>query len=82
MALKKQKTYKGITIENSYHRVWGINVKKKSISFGVSVHASPEDEMITSESYECDYDIDGENPFKQAYLHIKLLPEYSDAIDC
>ncbi len=32
--------------------------------------------------YVTSYNIDGENPFKQAYEYIKTLPEYADAIDC
>jgi hypothetical protein len=27
-------------------------------------------------------DLDGPNPIKQAYLHLKTLPEFADAIDC
>ena len=27
-------------------------------------------------------DLDGPNPIKQAYLHLKTLPEFSDAVDC
>jgi len=30
----------------------------------------------------CLYDLDGPNPIKQAYLHLKTLPEFADAIDC
>jgi hypothetical protein len=28
------------------------------------------------------YDIDGENPVRQAYLHLKTLPEFAGATDC
>ncbi len=28
------------------------------------------------------YDIEGANPFKQAYEFLKTLPEFSDAVDC
>jgi len=27
-------------------------------------------------------DLEGPNPIKQAYLHLKTLPEFADAIDC
>jgi hypothetical protein len=27
------------------------------------------------------YNIDGDNPIKQAYLHLKTLPEFADATD-
>jgi hypothetical protein len=34
------------------------------------------------ESYSCTYDINGENPVRQAYLHLKTLPEFANATDC
>lgn len=88
MALQKTTNYKGITIENAYHRVWGISIdkdeteKKYFVKFGVGFHSSNDNEMISSYPHKCDYDIDGENPIKQAYLHLKTLPEFSDAVDC
>lgn len=27
-------------------------------------------------------DLDGPNPIKQAYEHLKTLPEFADAVDC
>jgi hypothetical protein len=30
----------------------------------------------------CPYDIEGDNPIKQAYEHLKTLPEFEGAIDC
>lgn len=28
------------------------------------------------------YDLEGPNPIKQAYLYLKTLPEFADAVDC
>ena len=28
------------------------------------------------------YDLEGPNPIKQAYLYLKSLPEFADAVDC
>ena len=28
------------------------------------------------------FDLDGPNPLRQAYIHLKSLPEFSDATDC
>jgi hypothetical protein len=81
MALSKTITFKGVTITNAYHRVWGISLTKDKVSFGLSVHSSSEDEMIDSTSHSCSYDIDGENPIKQAYEHLKTLDDFSDATD-
>lgn len=92
MALQKTTNYKGVTIENAYHRVWGISVdkelnedeteKKYFIKLGVGFHSSNENEMISSHPHKCDYDINGENPIKQSYLYLKTLPEFADAVDC
>jgi hypothetical protein len=32
--------------------------------------------------YSCAYDLDGANPIRQAYLHLKTLPEFANATDC
>jgi hypothetical protein len=32
--------------------------------------------------YVSAYDIDGDNPIAQAYLHLKTLPEFAGATDC
>ena len=81
MAISKTITFKGCAIAAAYLRVWSVNVSKDSISFGLGIHASPDDEMIDSTSYSCGYDLDGDNPIKQAYQHVKDLPEFSGAID-
>lgn len=81
MALAKTITFKGVTITDAYHRVWGITLTKDTISFGLGVHASAGTDMLDSTSHSCAYDILGENPIKQAYEHIKALEEYSEAED-
>lgn len=37
---------------------------------------------LTQRSLEFQYDLNGPNPIKQAYLHLKSLPEFADAVDC
>lgn len=81
MALSKTTTFKGVTINSAYHRVWGITLTKDSISFGCGVHASADAEMIDSTSHTCAYDIAGKNPIKQAYEHLKALPEFAGSED-
>lgn len=81
MALSKTTTFKGVTVSDAYHRVWGVTLTKDTISFGCGIHASGETNMIDSISYSCAYDIAGDNPIKQAYEHLKTLPEFAGAAD-
>jgi hypothetical protein len=82
MALSKDIEFKGISVPSAYHRVWNVSLSKESISFGLSVHADAGGEMLSSTAHECEYDIDGENPIRQAYMHIKTLPDFAGATDC
>jgi hypothetical protein len=81
MAISKTTTFKGCTIADAYHRVWNVKVSKDSVSFGLGVHSSSDDEMIDSTSHSCAYNLDGDNPIKQAYQHVKTLPEFAGATD-
>lgn len=81
MALSKTTSFKGISIPNAYHRVWGVEVTKASIKFGVGVHVTADDPILDNSHHTCDYDLNGDNPIKQAYEHLKTLPEFSDAED-
>lgn len=84
MAIKKTVTTQhGIEVKNAYHRVEGLSVVgKDKIHFyarssvdGVLPHFADND-------YQCAYTLDGTNPIKQAYEHLKTLPEFADAVDC
>lgn len=81
MALSKTINFKGVTIADAYHRVWGVTLTKDTVSFGCGVHASDDTDMIDSTSYTCAYDIAGNNPINQAYEHLKTLPEFAGATD-
>jgi len=37
---------------------------------------------VEARFFEFGYDLDGTNPIKQAYEHLKTLPEFADAVDC
>ena len=87
MALEKNYSFKtkyGVDaiIDNCYIKVNSINTTK---SFGTAlVQFFPNDKSIVLEElpYQFAYDITGENPIKQAYLHLKTLPEFATATDC
>jgi hypothetical protein len=84
MALqKKLNTVYGVEIPNAYFQVGNVIIQNKSsISFNVNSYKDKSFQSITTFQYICDYDINGENPIKQAYLHLKTLPEFVDAVDC
>jgi hypothetical protein len=84
MALKnKIETAFGVTINDAYCKVDSIQIRNKNnISFNLFSYANISNSPISTKPYTCDYNINGENPIKQAYLHLKTLPEFSDATDC
>jgi hypothetical protein len=82
MAISKSISFKGIRLNNAYHRVWRVDCEKTSMSYGVSVHATAADEAIAGSTHTCAYELNGANPIAQAYEHLKTLPEFADATDC
>ena len=84
MALQKDiTTANGLTASNAYLRVENLTLMSKNIiRFSLKSYVSSDvSETIKTEVFACDYDITGENPIKQAYQHIKTLPEFTEATD-
>lgn len=71
-----------VTIENAYIRVEKTDCSKKEAKYTISINKSNDGLMLKNLYGIFDYDINGENPIKQAYLHLKTLPEFADAVDC
>jgi hypothetical protein len=84
MALEKTVTTPhGFTASNAYHRVEGTQVSKDRMTFQVRSYKDNSGLPHFSDAYfDCDYDIEGANPIKQAYKHLKTLPEFEGATDC
>jgi hypothetical protein len=84
MALKKTiQTQYGVEVKNAYCKVSTLTIIDKiKIGFNVASFADVNLVPIVTQQYICNYDINGENPIKQAYLHLKTLPEFADAVDC
>jgi hypothetical protein len=74
----------GISVPDAYCRIEAVFlVNKNTISFHLRSYAAPEGvPSFMEQVLSCDYNLDGPNPIKQAYLHLKTLPEFSDAVDC
>lgn len=81
MALSKTISFKGITVNDAYMKVWQIQGDKNWITFGLAYCAEKNAPMFDSKTFEMSYNIDGENPIKQAYEYLKSLPEFADAGD-
>jgi hypothetical protein len=85
MALQKSTTSpQGFNAENAYHRVENVSLlNKNSLNFMVLSYVSPSNNVsFQVDTYNCDYDLEGDNPIKQAYEYLKTLPEFSGATDC
>ena len=81
MALSKTIEVKGLTVQNAYHRVQQVAVTKDALVFSVEVSANASSAPISMQAFFCAYDLNGHNAIKQAYEHLKTLPEFADAED-
>jgi hypothetical protein len=86
MALQKTvNTPHGFLANNAYHRVEDISlINKNSLIFQVKSYASGSNKNLAFNTvfYTTNYNIEVPNPIKQAYEHLKTLPEFNGAIDC
>lgn len=83
MALLIDFAFRGLSVPQAYVRVVSptISVDKASIDFGVQYRVSPEAELLDAATYSSPYELQGENPIRQAYAYLKTLPEFADAVD-
>ena len=82
MALKKTYQRDGATITDAYIKVGNINGTKNRFSFTVEIKANAEAPAVMEETHSIAPSMDGGNFIKQAYDHLKTLPEFSGATDC
>jgi hypothetical protein len=84
MAFRKSiQTPFGVYIKDAYHRVESVQlISKAQIKFQIRASVDGVKPHFADSAYDCGYAIDGENPIKQAYEHLKTLPEFADANDC
>lgn len=82
--LKTIQTKYDITVENAYFRVENVLIQSKnSLQFLLKTYVSAASAAeFSSELHICNYDLSGDNPIKQAYEHLKTLPEFEGATDC
>ena len=85
MALQKNLTIdvhgKSLVFENCYFRVSSVSGNKYNLIVKVDAIYSQK-EIISSQDYVFEPSMNGSNFIKQAYDHLKTLPEFVGATDC
>jgi hypothetical protein len=73
----------GITVEAAYRRVESVSISaERSMKAQVRTYAASDVPACHDASFVMSYDMNGTNPFCQAYMHLKALPEFASATDC
>jgi hypothetical protein len=72
-----------VVFEDAYCTAASIVGSKDSMSVSVEMRTVRGGDVILMRSYAFPYDLAGaDNAFRQAYLHLKTLPEFANAVDC
>lgn len=70
------------TFENAYIKIVSISGSKKSLTAEIAIFESKDGMFLKSQNFSFVPELDGSNFIRQAYLHLKSLPEFADAVDC
>lgn len=79
------KIVRGFACEAAYIRVGTVSIiGKNRMTLSVLYFPSAAQTQMNFHSvdHSAAYDILGDNPIRQAYLHLKTLPEFAGATDC
>ena len=71
-----------VFFQNAYCKINKQDGTKELVCFDVDFFTQKDGEKINSLVYQFCPDMDGGNFIKQAYEHLKTLPEFEGAIDC
>jgi hypothetical protein len=85
MALKQTVvTPQDFDAPDAYHRVENVALKSKTelVFMVVSYKTKEHSASFNQQPHKCTYEMDGSNPIRQAYVHLKTLPEFENATDC
>ena len=87
MALEKNIKVKignnDIILNDCYIKITSFNGNKDMVIYTVDIFLKKDGERIRNFSNHYTPNLENnENFIKQAYLHLKTLPEFADAIDC
>lgn len=84
MALTLATEYLGLHVPDAYVRVAPglLTLTPERINFHVHYHVAEGGAVFREASYDAAYDLVGGNPFEQAYLYLRTLPEFHGSTDC
>jgi hypothetical protein len=71
-----------ITFVDAYVKVAQASATKDTCVVTYKILRSQGGQELEQRFADFSLDLEGLNPIKQAYLHLKTLPEFSDATDC
>lgn len=69
------------TFNNAYIKVARVSGTKTSVSAVVEIRKEADGKLLHSESHVFEPSMSADNFIKQAYQHVKTLPDYSGATD-
>lgn len=72
----------GIPVDGAYIRVESPTLGKDTMSFHVRKYVDVTKPFFEEDLLDCPYDLDGSNPYTQAYEYLKTMAIYSSAVDC
>lgn len=75
----------GLVANSAYIRVNSVSIVRQEpacATVQVFADSSKTEQPVRTLCYGFDYELNGENAIKQAYLHLKTLPEFEGAVDC
>lgn len=70
-----------VELKNCYIKVEKIEANKASAFASVSINNEDASKNFVTKHYSFDVTLNGENFIKQAYEHLKTLPEFAGAAD-
>jgi hypothetical protein len=84
MALKIDTEYKGIPVAGAYVslNLSCISADKTEVFVCALYRSAKGAEVFHAADFSAPYDLEGANPFVQAYEHLKTLPEFEGCTDC
>lgn len=72
-----------VVFNNAYYKIDSIGGNKNNLFFTISLFKEKNGLYINDKQYKFIPNLESDDNFiKQAYLYLKTLPEYADAIDC
>lgn len=71
-----------INFANCYIKIGSVLSMKEYSTITYLIYKEKDGDLLQQNVINFALDFEGPNPIKQAYLYLKTLPEFADAIDC